>query len=118
MDSGDAGSETCRAKPPVGKNRPAGQPFLVGAHLAEHGRSAGHFNGKIEAPCLAAEAVGPADLAGLRAGPRDFPLLAAWDFAQDIETDFIRISGPVASMAAPSTFRPAASPAISGPAGA
>ena len=61
---------------------------------ASTARSAGHFNGKIEAPCLAAEALAPADLAALLGRPRDFPLLAAWDFARDIETVFIPDIGP------------------------
>ena len=91
---GDAGSETCRAKPPAAKDVPTGQPFLIGAHLGEQGHSAGHFNGKIEAPCLVAEALAPADLAALLDRPRDFPLLAAWDFARDIETVVIRDIGP------------------------
>ena len=91
---GDAGSETCRAKPPAAKDVPTGQPFLIGAHLGEQGHSGGHFNGKIEAPCLAAEALAPADLAALLDRPRDFPLLAAWDFARDIETVVIRDVGP------------------------
>jgi N,N-dimethylformamidase len=91
---GDAGSEICRAKAPAAKDQAPGQPFLIGAHLGEQARSAGHFNGKIEAPCLAAEAIAPADLAVLLGRPRDFPLLAAWDFAQDIETAFIPDIGP------------------------
>ena len=100
------------------KDTPAGQPFLIGAHLGEHGRSAGHFNGKIEAPCLVAEALGPADLAAVLDRPRDFPLLTAWDFARDIETRSYGTSAPAACMAAPSTCRPAASRAHPGPAAA
>ncbi|MFI5019700.1 MAG: N,N-dimethylformamidase, partial [Dongiales bacterium] len=87
------GSETCRAKTPAAKDVPRGQPFLIGAHLGEQGHSAGHFNGKIEAPCLVAEALAPADLAALLDRPRDFPLLAAWDFAREIETVVIRDVG-------------------------
>lgn len=89
---GDAGTETCRTSLPDMKA--AGEPLLIGAHRADGGRTAGHFNGKIEAPSIAAAALEPADLAALLARPGDFPLVAAWNFAQGIETTEIRDIGP------------------------
>jgi N,N-dimethylformamidase len=95
---GDPGTETRRETAPVAAEMRAGQPFTIGAHLlalaAGVERSAGHFNGKIEAPCLVGAAVDPGDLAKLLADPSAFPIAAAWDLAQGIATSIIRDIGP------------------------
>src|SRR5262249_19469364 len=57
-------------------------------------RSAGHFNGKIEAPRLVSAAVRPEDLDGLLKRPSEYPVAAAWDFAQGIPTTIVRDLGP------------------------
>jgi N,N-dimethylformamidase len=75
-------------------------PFLMAAHVkqvraADPDRrviAAGHFNGKIEAPRLAARALERRNIEALvaRVPARLLPdVVGAWDFAQDIPTDRI-----------------------------
>src|SRR5262249_27737578 len=64
--------------------------------LAREGRGIGHFNGRIEAPRLYGAAVDVATVLGeLEVSlPLHPELLAAWDFAQRIETNrLIDVSG-------------------------
>ena len=95
---GDPGTETCRAPAPFAPEAMSGQPFTLAAHLlgaaGEAPRSAGHFNGRIEAPRIAASAVAPDEVEALLGTPGKIPLAAAWDFAQGIPTTVIRDIGP------------------------
>lgn len=80
----------------------AGVPFTMAAHVTAGGkggwRGAGHFNGKIEAPRLHAQAI-PAEhveqlLVAPLAAPSGASLVAAWDFSQDVPGTRIRDIGP------------------------
>jgi N,N-dimethylformamidase len=74
---------------------PLEAPFLIAAHLGPDGRSAGHFNGKIEAPRLLDSAAGLAFSNRLEVSPLTLPwLVAAWDFSLDIPTSTVRDLGP------------------------
>lgn len=77
-------------------------PFLIGARAAGEDHrvlvTRGHFNGKIEAPRLAAAALSRADMESLWHNPlapalADF-LVAAWDFSRDISSDRIEDVSP------------------------
>ena len=59
---------------------PTGEPLRTGAH----------YNGKLEAPRLAAAALGEADMASLPAGAA----LGAWDFSQDIDGETVSDLSP------------------------
>ncbi len=91
-------SQTVAAWAPFAPEPLAGAAFVIGAHLLEDAdggrKSAGHFNGKIEAPRLLAGALDPADLARVLAEPQGFPVVAAWDFAPGIPTTAVRDIGP------------------------
>ncbi len=80
---------------------PAEIPFRMAAH--EAGRdgarlaTAGHYNGKLEAPRFARRALGIAEIEALRGDPPAELrgcLVGAWDFAREIPTDrILDISG-------------------------
>jgi len=95
---GESPGETCRGRAPFTPDVVSGLPFLIGAHLMPSSegttQSAGHFNGKIEAPRLVSAAIRPGDLEGLLKHPSDYPIAAAWDFAQGIPTTIVRDMGP------------------------
>jgi N,N-dimethylformamidase len=90
--------ETCAKQAALVPMQPAGLDFVIGAHClsadSERPIMAGHFNGKIEAPCLVQAPVSPADLGGLFKRPRDFALTAAWQFEQGIPTTKVWDIGP------------------------
>jgi len=77
-----------------------GTPFLMAAYSAgsEAGKlvTAGHFNGKLEAPRLFGAALGRDGLEALARGlaPTELgqPLLAAWDFKVDLEESSTRVA--------------------------
>jgi N,N-dimethylformamidase len=77
---------------------PAGLDLLIGAHQLRGGdqepATAGHFNGKIESPCLVHSIVKPSDLDRLFADPCDFPQTAAWQFERGIPTTKVWDIGP------------------------
>ena len=89
-------AETCTARAPFAPAPVRGQPFVIAAQLAgrDARHSTGHFNGKIEAPRVVAAALKPADLGPVLSEPGVFPLVAAWDFAQEIPTTIVRDIGP------------------------
>jgi N,N-dimethylformamidase len=80
----------------------AGVPFLIGAR--EDGKDRGalvtadHFNGKIEAPRLAAASLGRADIETLWRDPLApslaGSLVAAWDFSRGISTEQVEDLSP------------------------
>jgi N,N-dimethylformamidase len=91
---GDAGADLATGTAPR-SSVPAALPFLIAAHLGTDQRTAGHFNGKIEAPRLLEAAAGPESLDRLLLAPLTAPsLVAAWDFARDIPTMAVRDIGP------------------------
>jgi N,N-dimethylformamidase len=69
-----------------------GLPFLLAAWQAGE-RASGHYNGKIDAPRLAARALDRAAIAGLAAGSvppgLDSSLVALWDLSLDIPSETI-----------------------------
>lgn len=73
----------------------ASPPFMIAACEADRDDSrmiAGdHFNGKIDGPRVASAVLTRADMEALKTRRSDFPpaVLAAWDFARDMETDRI-----------------------------
>ncbi|RIL08111.1 MAG: N,N-dimethylformamidase [Proteobacteria bacterium] len=72
-------------------------PLLFAAWRAEPGEklvTAAHFDGRIEAPRLFRRAVAIGLAASHARGPRDPELVAAWDFARDLESEAIRDAGP------------------------
>lgn len=103
---GDPTFHPITAKSPIAlesfRGETADTPFTIAGHVAAgaNGRlhGAGHFNGKIEAPRLHAEAIAPDELRRilLTPLPPDFAacLVAAWDFSQDIPGTAIRDIGP------------------------
>src|SRR5262249_6648830 len=104
---GQPDAESLVEQSPAAPSVEAQQPFLIAAHLlaplTAGRRSAGHFNGKIEAPRLLATAVAPdsqssATLSRLWGSSisalADLDLIAAWDFARDIPTTIARDIGP------------------------
>lgn len=99
--------ETLAGSPPVAKEvfidvAPAKSdaPFLIAADAAElHGGrflAGHHFEGKIDAPRIAAAALDRRAMQALICPTTGFPasIVAAWDFAQDIATDRIRDISP------------------------
>ena len=66
---------------------PPGDPLRTGAH----------YNGKLEAPRLAAAALGEAEMASLPAEA----VLGAWDFSQGIDGETVSDLSPNASTGAP-----------------
>ncbi|HWA44699.1 MAG TPA: N,N-dimethylformamidase beta subunit family domain-containing protein [Hypericibacter adhaerens] len=92
----------CPLRPLSSGPRIADVPVAVAAHVVEGGqgtwRGAGHFNGKIEAPRLHAQAL-PAEQIGQilstpLTGPSAASLVAAWDFSRDIPGTKARDIGP------------------------
>jgi N,N-dimethylformamidase len=79
-----------RAVRAEGRIAPAGGtgPFLIAA-LWREGRAAAHFNGKIEAPVVAAAALDRAGLERLARGDLPPEVVAAWDFARAMGSDRI-----------------------------
>jgi N,N-dimethylformamidase len=68
-------------------------PLLIGAAWESAGRVGAHFNGKIESPRLYRRALSRQDLAAVKQGRTLSDLMAAWDFAIDIESDRITDTG-------------------------
>ena len=71
-------------------------PLTIAAHVAGEGaETAGHYDGKIEAPRLAGAALGADALKGLQSEPlAEGRLIAAWDFSREIPTTRIFDTGP------------------------
>lgn len=89
FDADDAASATHEvANPPA-----ASSPSLVTVAALHAGLTGGHFNGKIEAPAVLADAV---DGSVLAAGPGSPAggVVAAWDFGQAIGTPTVKDTGP------------------------
>jgi N,N-dimethylformamidase len=97
-DWGDPGAEMITDRSALMPGPNDNQPFTMGAHItapsAPVQHSAGHFNGKIEAPRLAAAPLAPAEIDDLLTHRQHPALVAAWDFAQDIPTTIVRDAGP------------------------
>ena len=93
---GDAGSETCRAKRAGREGRPAVSPSSRRPSRRAGPAAPEHFDGKIEAPCLAAEALpGSADLARCWTG-RGIPAAGRLEFRRDRDAVLMLVSGPSA----------------------
>jgi N,N-dimethylformamidase len=81
---------------------PGHAPLLFAAWHTAAGKdlpiTAGHFNGKIDSPRLAARALTPAEQQAVIGGPLPAglvtALVGAWDFAQGIDTDTIHDTSP------------------------
>jgi N,N-dimethylformamidase len=78
-----------------------GMPLLMAAYHSNGGRRArvaGHFNGKLEGPCLFSRALTYEEMEALAKGssPASFhqAVTAAWDFSLDISTDRVSDTGP------------------------
>ena len=77
-------------------------PFIMAGYCDGSGLTrsvvAGHFNGKLDRPCLFDSALDPGQVERLMAGasPGDVgeSLMACWDFARDISSTQITDSGP------------------------
>ena len=74
-------------------------PLTIAAHAAggesEAGRTASHYNGKIDSPRVAAAALSREELVSLRDDPLAAPaLIAAWDFGREIPTTRVVDVGP------------------------
>jgi len=97
-DWGDPGAEMITDRSALMPGPNDNQPFTMGAHItapsAPVQHSAGHFNGKIEAPRLAAAPLAPAEIDDLLTHRQHPALVAAWDFAQEIPTTIVRDAGP------------------------
>ena len=103
---GDPPFRPITAKSPIAPGLFRGEatdtPFTIAAHVTSRAngllRGAGHFNGKIEAPRLHAEAIPPDELDRILLAPLDPAfaacLVAAWDFSKDIPGVAIRDIGP------------------------
>src|SRR5262249_24119741 len=72
-----------------------GAPFLIGACLAKHEDerivAGDHFNGKIDSPAIASEALDRMTMEKVRLSQSALPtsVLAAWDFSIGMNTDQI-----------------------------
>ncbi len=83
--SGDVGTGGC-ASPSAPLIFAAWQEDASGPRLI----TGGHYNGKLEAPRLAAAALAEADMARLPAGK----VIGAWDFSRDIDGETVSDLGP------------------------
>lgn len=88
--NGAAHTSQMALEPGQGGLPPASMPWMIGALGGEPVR--GHYNGKIEAPAIYAQALSDAELAG--PGSADGGVVARWDFSEEISTTRVVDKGP------------------------